>query len=105
MFPVEFPFLILLNFIQTLYHLVGGVFGSFWNVASTGTMTYTISDGSRNYETVALNASNDDFPFDSATLVLPLTCPFIFLHLNQASVHRRRRCYLLRRSSSLSMAL
>ncbi len=60
----------------TLYHLVGGVFGSFWNVPPTGEMAYTISSGSRNYETFALFADNDDFPFDSASLTLPLTCPF-----------------------------
>jgi hypothetical protein len=60
----------------TLYHLVGGVLGSFWDVAATGSMTYTISSGSRNSETFALYAGNDDFPYDSATLTLPLTCPF-----------------------------
>lgn len=60
----------------TLYHLVGGVFGSFWNVDPTGSMTYTISSSSRNYETFALYASNDDFPYASASLTLPLTCPF-----------------------------
>lgn len=61
----------------TLYHLLGGVFGSFWDVAPTGSMTYTISSGSRNYETFALFASGSgDFPYDAATLTLPLTCPF-----------------------------
>lgn len=62
----------------TLYHLFGGVFGSFWDVAPTGSMTYTISSGSRNSESFALYASNNDFPYDSAGLTLPLTCPFIW---------------------------
>lgn len=70
----------------TLYHLVGGVFGSFWNVAPTGTMTYTISSSSRNNETFALYASNDDFPFDSATLTLPLTCPFTWFFTPEPDV-------------------
>lgn len=60
----------------TLYHLVGGVFGSFWDVAPTGSMTYTISSGSRNAENFALFAYNDDFPYTSASLMLTLTCPF-----------------------------
>ena len=42
----------------TLYHLVGGVLGSFWDVASTGSMTYTISSGSRNSENFALYAGH-----------------------------------------------
>jgi hypothetical protein len=70
----------------TLYHLVGGVFGSFWDVAPTGTMTYTISSGSRNYETFALFASSDDYPFDSATLTLPLTCPFTWFFTPEPDV-------------------
>lgn len=60
----------------TLYHLVGGVFGSFWDVAPTGSMTYTISSSSRNYETFALYASGDEEPYASASLTVPLTCPF-----------------------------
>jgi hypothetical protein len=61
----------------TLYHLLGGVFGSFWNVAPTGSMTYTISSSSRNYETFALYASgNNSYPDASASLTLPLSCPF-----------------------------
>ncbi len=70
----------------TLYHLVGGVFGSFWNVAPTGAMTYTISAGSRNDETFALFASNEEFPFDSATLTLPLTCPFVWFFTPEPDV-------------------
>ncbi len=70
----------------TLYHLIGSVFGSFWNVAPTGSMTYTISSGSRNYETFALFASNDDFPNDSATLTLPLTCPFTWFFTPEPDV-------------------
>ena len=60
----------------TLYHLVGGVFGSFWDVAPSGAMTYTISSSSRNVENFALFASNDNFPYTSASLMVPLTCPF-----------------------------
>lgn len=60
----------------TLYHLLGGQFGSFWNVAPTGSMTYTISSSSRNSETFALYAEGGDLPYASATLDLPLTCPF-----------------------------
>lgn len=60
----------------TLYHLIGGVFGSFWDVAPTGVMTYTISSSSRNAENFALFASNDDFPYASSSLMVPLTCPF-----------------------------
>ncbi len=60
----------------TLYHLIGGVFGSFWNVPPTGSTTYTISNSSRNYETFALYASNENFPYTSASLTVPLSCPF-----------------------------
>ncbi|MCA9955795.1 MAG: hypothetical protein KC434_13795 [Anaerolineales bacterium] len=60
----------------TLYHLIGGVFGSFWDVPPTGSMTYTISSSSRNYETFALYATAVDNTYDSASLTLPLTCPF-----------------------------
>lgn len=60
----------------TLYHLLGGQFGSFWDVAATGEMPYSISSGSRNQETFALYAGNDAFPWDSATLVVPLRCPY-----------------------------
>lgn len=60
----------------TLYHLIGGVFGSFWDVAPTGSMTYTISSSSRNAENFALFASNEYFPYTSSSLMLPLTCPF-----------------------------
>lgn len=60
----------------TLYHLVGGVFGTFWNVPPIGEMAYEISSGSRNYESFALFATAADNTFDSAGLTLPLTCPF-----------------------------
>ena len=60
----------------TLYHLFGGVFSSFWDVPPNGSMPYTISSDSRNSENFALYASNNDFPFTSASLTLPLTCPF-----------------------------
>ncbi len=70
----------------TLYHMVGGVFGSFWNVAPTGSMTYTISSSSRNEETFALFASSDGYPYDSATLVLPLTCPHIWFFAPEPDV-------------------
>ena len=60
----------------TLYHLVGGIFGSFWEVAPTGSMTYTISTSSRNYETFALYASGYEEMYASASLTVPLTCPF-----------------------------
>ncbi|MCP4414971.1 MAG: hypothetical protein GY805_00005 [Chloroflexi bacterium] len=59
----------------TLYHLFGGVLSTFWDVAATGEMSYTISSGSRNQEDFALYADNDDFPWVSASLTLPLTCP------------------------------
>lgn len=59
----------------TLYHLFGGVLSTFWDVAPTGTMSYTISSGSRNQEDFILYADNDDFPWTSASLSLPLTCP------------------------------
>ncbi|MEZ4590400.1 MAG: hypothetical protein R3D55_04565 [Chloroflexota bacterium] len=60
----------------TLYHLIGGVFGSFWNVAPTGSLSYTISTSSRNAENFALFAGNDEFPYTATSLMLPLTCPF-----------------------------
>ena len=60
----------------TLYHLFGGALSAFWDVAPTGSMTYTISSGSRNSENFALFASNADFPYTSTSLLVPLTCPF-----------------------------
>ncbi len=61
----------------TLYHILpSGQFGSFWRVAPAGSMIYTISTGSRNYERFALYASNEDYPYASASLELPLVCPF-----------------------------
>ncbi len=60
----------------TLYHLLPtGQFGSFWNVEPTGTMSYTISTSTRNYERFILYADNDEAPAVSASLELPLTCP------------------------------
>ena len=60
----------------TLYHLLGGQLGAFWNVEAIGEMTYTISSGSRNQETFALYAGSDDYPWATETLIVPLTCPF-----------------------------
>lgn len=60
----------------TLYHLFGGVLGEFWNVEASGQITYAISSSSRNSESFALYADNDDFPYESASLTVPLTCPF-----------------------------
>lgn len=61
----------------TLYHLLPtGQFGTFWDVAPAGTMTYTIPSSTRNYERFALFADNNDFPYDSASLEIELTCPF-----------------------------
>lgn len=61
----------------TLYHLMPtGQFGTFWDVAPSGTMTYTISEGSRNVERFALFADNDAFTYTSASLEITLTCPY-----------------------------
>ena len=60
----------------TLYHLLPtGQFGQFWNVAATGTMSYTISPGTRNFERFQLYADNDQADAVGASLELPLTCP------------------------------
>ena len=59
----------------TLYHLMPtGQFGQFWNVSATGTMSYTISESTRNYERFALYANNEIATVNSS-LELPLTCP------------------------------
>lgn len=61
----------------TLYHLLpSGQFGSFWNVAPAGSMTYTISERSRNSEMFILYAANEGYPPASAMFTLPLVCPF-----------------------------
>jgi len=62
----------------TLYHLVGGVFGSFWTVPANGEMAYPISSSSRNYESFAIFATAADNSYDSAGLTIPLTCPFVW---------------------------
>ena len=63
----------------TLYHLLPtGQFGQFWNVATTGTMSYTISENTRNYERFMLFADNDQATAVNASIELPLTCPFIW---------------------------
>lgn len=60
----------------TLYHMMpSGQFGQFWNVAATGTMSYTISPGTRNVERFHLYADNDEAPAVGVLLELPLTCP------------------------------
>lgn len=60
----------------TLYHLLPtGQFGEFWNVAAAGTMTYTISETSRNHTDFMLFASNAIGQWVSASLNIPLTCP------------------------------
>ncbi len=59
----------------TLYHLLPtGQFGQFWNVSATGTMSYTISESTRNYERFILYASNEVATANSS-IELPLTCP------------------------------
>jgi len=61
----------------TLYHLLPtGQFGSFWSVAASGTMTYTISEGQRNQDRFVLYAGNDAFPWVTASLTIPLNCPY-----------------------------
>lgn len=60
----------------TLYHLFGGVLSTFWPVEPTGSMTYTISSSSRNSDSFAMYASNNEFPYASASLMVSLTCPY-----------------------------
>lgn len=63
----------------TLYHLLPtGQFGEFWNVAATGTMTYTISETSRNHTDFMLFASNAVGQWVGASLNIPLTCPDVW---------------------------
>lgn len=61
---------------STLYHLLPtGQFGSWWDVAAQGTMSYTIPSGARNRERFILYAMNEQYPFASAMLTITLTCP------------------------------
>jgi hypothetical protein len=61
---------------NTLYHLLPtGQFGTWWDVAAQGTMTYTIPSGARNMERFALYAASDDYPYASAMVTLSLACP------------------------------
>lgn len=63
----------------TIYHLMPtGQFGEFWNVASTGTMTYTISDTTRNHTDFMLFAANATGQWVGASLNIPLTCPDVW---------------------------
>lgn len=66
--------------IVTLYHLLGGQFSSFWDVASAGQMTYTISSSSRNQEDFALYASSDGQPLASASTAVQRTSYFKYNH-------------------------
>ena len=60
----------------TLYHLLPtGQLGTFWNVAATGTMTYTISPLARNHTDFMLFASNAGGQWVSAGVQIVLTCP------------------------------
>lgn len=62
--------------VVNLYHMMpSGQFGQFWDVAATGTMSYTISPGTRNVERFHLYADNDEAPAVGVLLELPLTCP------------------------------
>ncbi|WP_420644232.1 hypothetical protein [Candidatus Leptofilum sp.] len=70
----------------TLYHLFGGVLSTFWSVEPTGSMTYTISSSSRNSESFMLYAGNDDFPYASASLTVPLTCPFAWFFTPEPTI-------------------
>ena len=59
----------------SLYHLLpSGQFGSFWEVAPSGTFTHTISASRRNWDGFYLYVY-DDQGDDEANLILPLTCP------------------------------
>lgn len=60
----------------TIYHLLPtGQLGSFWNVAPTGTMTYTISHLARNHTDFLMFATNEAGEWRSASLEIVLTCP------------------------------
>jgi hypothetical protein len=61
----------------TIYHLLPtGQLGTFWNVAASGTMTYSIGTGERNWTVFALYAANEFFPAVNATVTVILNCPY-----------------------------
>lgn len=61
----------------TLYHMMpSGQFGEFWNVAVTGTMTYTISESARNIERFMLFAGSEGLPWAGVGVEIILNCPF-----------------------------
>ena len=60
----------------TIYQLMPpGQLGTFWDVVATGTMTYTISPGTRNYIDFTLFAANAQGQWAGASLQISLTCP------------------------------
>jgi hypothetical protein len=60
----------------TIYHLLPtGQLGSFWNVAPTGTMTYTINSAARNQTDFLMFAGNGGDQWASASIHIVLTCP------------------------------
>lgn len=60
----------------TLWHLLpSGQFGSWWDVASTGSMTYTIPAEYRHHTDFMLFASDPAGHWVSASLSIALTCP------------------------------
>jgi hypothetical protein len=60
----------------TIYHLLPtGQLGNFWNVAVTGTMSYTISPLARNHTDFMLFASNAGGEWVGAGVQILLTCP------------------------------
>lgn len=60
----------------TLWHLLpSGQFGSWWDVAPTGSMTYTIPPEYRHHIDFMLFASNPAGYWVSASLSVTLTCP------------------------------
>lgn len=62
---------------NTLYHLLAtGQFGTFWNVTTTGKMTYTIPSSTRNFDRFVLFAGNNTGPHASAFLSIELRCPY-----------------------------
>lgn len=60
----------------TLYHLLPTLqLGQFWEVEANGSMTYTISASTRNFERFYLVAVNDDYPYVDQTISITLNCP------------------------------
>jgi hypothetical protein len=60
----------------TIYHLLPtGQLGTFWDVAATGTMSYTISPGTRNHIDFTLFAANAGGQWTGAGVQILLTCP------------------------------